>query len=250
MATATPLCLAVFDMAGTTVQDQQEVERCFLQAAAATGLKADADAILPMMGWAKQRVFETLWRAQLPADGTSLRANVEASYQAFKRILEDHYRTAPVAPTVGCLATFDWLRSRGIPIALNTGFYREVTDIILQRLGWDVGLNERYIGTAKSPIQMSVTPSEIYGQEGRPAPYMIQKAMYTLGVTDPQTVVVVGDTPADLQAAHYGHCHTLGVCNGTHLREQLAAHPHDALLPSLAEFPAHVEALFGVPAIA
>jgi phosphonatase-like hydrolase len=180
--------LVVFDMAGTTVQDHDEVLSCFLSAAAATGLAAEPEQVNPMMGWAKKRVFQALWNGQIGAEHPDYKRRVDQSFTDFKQRLEDHYRTQPVESTEGCLETFDWLRSHQIKIALNTGFYREVTNIILNRLGWDNGLNSDYVGNESSVIQSSITPSEIYGQEGRPAPYMIQKAMYQLGIKDPQAV--------------------------------------------------------------
>lgn len=232
--------LVVFDMAGTTVKDENEVEECFFVAAEATGLRAERDRIISMMGWAKKRVFETLWQEQSgeKADST---AQVEASYSKFKEILEHHYLTQPVQPTEGCLEIFDWLKSQGIQIALNTGFYREVTNIILDRLNWNQGLNANYIGSKDSVIQASVTPSEIYAQQGRPAPYMIQKAMYELGIKDPQTVVAIGDTPSDLQAGFNAHCRlSLGVTNGTHTSKQLAAYSNHGLLSSLYDLKAQL----------
>lgn len=228
--------LVVFDMAGTTVKDEQEVEKCFFLAAEQTGLHATTDQIVSMMGWSKKQVFQTLWEAQLGADCPNLSAQVDASYAIFCSALEEHYQTHPVCPTEDCLALFSYLHAQGIAIALNTGFYRKVTDIILNRLGWDVGLNSEYVGGPHSIIQVSVTPSEIYNQEGRPAPYLIQKAMYKLGVKDPQTVVVIGDTPSDLAAGINAHARlSLGVTNGTHGRSQLAAYPNDGLLDSLME---------------
>ncbi|MFM7423390.1 MAG: HAD family hydrolase [Elainella sp.] len=235
----TSIQLVVFDMAGTTVRDDNEVLHCFLEAAAATGLEAGAAEVNPMMGWPKKRVFQTLWQRQVGA--ADYQAKVEQSFGKFKLLLEDHYRTQPVVPTEGCLELFDWLRSRQIKIALNTGFYREVTDIILQRLGWDQGLNAEYVGS-DSLIQASITPSEIYNQEGRPAPYMIQKAMYLLGVRDPQTVAVLGDTPADLEAGFNAHCGlVLGVTNGTHTEAELQPYPHHGFLNSLPELPAKIQ---------
>lgn len=236
-----PIQLVVFDMAGTTVQDQREVEACFMAAADKTGLVADAAQVNAMMGLPKRRVFETLWDQQL---GQRDEAQIEQSYQIFREILETHYQTQPVVPTAHCLEVFDWLHSQGIAIGLNTGFYRQVTDIILQRLGWDQGLDHDCVGTPDSPIQVSITPSEIYGQEGRPAPYMIQKAMYKLGITDPQRVVAVGDTPVDLAAGMNAHCGlVLGVTNGTHTQAELAQHPHHGLLDSLAALPPRLQNL-------
>jgi len=224
-------------MAGTTVKDDHEVEKCFMQAAAKTGLQAPRDRVIAMMGISKKLVFQTLWAEQIDKEDPSYVSKVDTSFIEFKQILENHYRTQPVELTEGCLELFDWLRSQQIKIALTTGFYREVTDIILNRLGWDRGLNANYIGTDDSLIQASITPSEIYNQEGRPAPYMIQKAMYLLEITDPKQVVCIGDTPSDLAAGRNAGClYTFGVTNGTHTEEQLAAYPHDGLVASLAEF--------------
>jgi phosphonatase-like hydrolase len=234
--------LVVFDMAGTTVKDDNEVLHCFMEAALATGLKAEPAKVNPMMGWAKKSVFQTLWKDQIGADHPDYATQVEASYAKFKFLLEDHYRTQKVEPSEGCLETFEWMRSHRVKIALNTGFYREVTDIILHRLGWDRGLDQNYMGTETSLIQASITPSEIYNSEGRPAPYMIQKAMYRLGIQDPQTVAVVGDTPADLEAGFNAHCGlVLGITNGTHTRQELAQYPNQGLINSLKELPAQIE---------
>jgi phosphoglycolate phosphatase-like HAD superfamily hydrolase len=53
--------------------------------------------------------------------------------------LNVYYSENPVMPTEGCLETFDFLKGKGIKIALNTGFYRTVTDILLKQLNWKVG---------------------------------------------------------------------------------------------------------------
>lgn len=230
-------------MAGTTVRDQHEVEACFAQAAAATGLRATAARILAAQGQAKRFVFETLWREQLgPAVRPSaLGGRVDESYQVFRGILEAHYRTAEVVPTAGCLALLAFLRSQGVRVALTTGFYREVTDLILHRLGWDVGLDAQRRGNAHSFIDLSVASDEV--AEGRPAPLMIQKAMQVLGITDPQGVYNVGDTPSDLESGRRAGCaRSLGLVNGTHTRAQLAACPNDGLFASLTALHQHLQA--------
>jgi phosphonatase-like hydrolase len=230
--------LVVFDMAGTTVQDHNEVQQCFFQAAETTGLKTNADRINSMMGWSKKLVFQTLWAEQIGTGNPSYSAQVEQSYILFKQILETHYLTQPVEPTKGCLEVFNELKSQTIKIALNTGFYRKVTDIILNRLAWDKGLDNNYIGSEDSIIQASVTPDEIYNNQGRPAPYMIQKAMYKLGIKDSKQVIHIGDTPVDLAAGINANCLlSLAVTNGTHTREQLQQYPNDGLLDSLLELP-------------
>lgn len=132
---------------------------------------------------------------------------------------------------------FAYLHNRGIAIALTTGFYRVVTDIILEKLGWLAGLDDRRVGTADSLLQVSIASDEV--AHGRPYPHMIERAMNLLGVTDPKAVVNIGDTPSDLQSGRAaGVALNLGLTNGTHSQEQLAAHPHDLLLGSLRELPA------------
>ena len=229
-----PIQLVVFDMAGTTVTDHHEVEHCFAKAAAETGLFVSNERILAMQGLSKRFVFETLWKEQLGELHPDVPMQVDVSYAVFTRVLENHYLTNGATPTEGCLAVFAFLREHGIKIALTTGFYRIVTDIILSKLGWLDGLNDQHVGTADSIIQASIASDEV--ERGRPYPFMIERAMQLLGVDDPQTVVNLGDTPSDLQSGQAaGVLLNLGVTNGTHTAEQLANYPHHVLLGSLTE---------------
>jgi phosphonatase-like hydrolase len=226
--------LVVFDMAGTTVLDLHEVEQCFRLAAVKNGLLSSDERILALQGYAKLYVFTLLWTEQLGEGDPRVKESAAKSYADFKEILENHYRTQPVYPTEGCLELFEALHARGIKIALTTGFYREVADIILGRLGWVPSLD------AKEGIHLSVTPDEVNG-EGRPSPAMIQYAMEKLGITNLSEVINVGDTPVDLVfGKNAGVRMALGVCNGTHTREQLAAHPNDGLLDKISDLIAYV----------
>ena len=237
-----PIELVVFDMAGTTVTDRHEVERCFAEAAAQTGLFVTAERILAMQGLAKRYVFETLWKEQLGEMHPAVQPQADVSYAAFRGILENHYLTHGATPTEGCLKTFGYLRERGIAIALTTGFYRVVTDIILDKLGWLAALNGQHVGGPDSIIQASVASDEV--ERGRPYPHLIERAMQLLKVSNPKAVVNIGDTPSDLLSGRAaGIALNLGVINGTHTADQLDAYPHDYLLKSLAELPESVRQL-------
>ena len=232
-------------MAGTTVTDHHEVERCFAEAAAQTGLSVIDERILAMQGLAKRYVFETLWKEQLGEGHPDVQPQVDGSYAAFKRILEHHYLTNGATPTEGCLDTFAYLRERGVAIALTTGFYRVVTDIILDKLGWLAGLNGQRIGGPSSVIQASIASDEV--ECGRPYPLMIERAMTLLNVSSPKAVVNIGDTPSDLLSGRAaGVALNLGVTNGTHAADQLDAYPHDYLLGSLAELPSVISGQLSV----
>ena len=224
-------------MAGTTVTDHHEVERCFAEAAAQTGLFVTDERILAMQGLAKRYVFETLWKEQLGEMHPDIQPQVDSSYAAFREILENHYLTNGATPTAGCLDTFAYLRERGIAIALTTGFYRVVTDVILEKLGWLAGLDGQRIGGMNSIIQASIASDEV--ERGRPYPHLIERAMTLLNINNPRAVVNIGDTPSDLLSGRAaGVALNLGVTNGTHAADQLDAYPHDYLLESLAGLPA------------
>lgn len=228
--------MVVFDMAGTTVEDDKIVEGCLAQACAETGLNVSQERLLAVQGWKKSHVMEIFWQDQLGPDHPDLKAKAAHSYKRFREILEDWYEEHGAKPTEGTLETFDWLHKKGIKIALTTGFYREVTDIILRKLGWDQGLDETYVGNENTLIQVSISSDQV--PNGRPAPDLIFRAMDLLAVEDSKNVICVGDTPSDLGCGKAANCLlTLGVTNGTHTRQQLEHLPNDGLLGSIKEIP-------------
>lgn len=226
--------LVVADMAGTTMRDGGEIEDCFIAAAKQHGIQADRPRVLSMMGWSKRLVFETLYADQTKGEAAKDSKIVDDAYATFRELLERHYREQPVEPTDGAVECIRELRAAGVKVALTTGFYRVVTDIILDRLGWDRGLDGQRISTGESFVDASITSDEV--ASGRPAPDMIQRAMTLLKVTDPARVVKIGDTPSDLQAGKNAGCAlNLGLTNGSHSEAQLATEPNDALLANIGE---------------
>lgn len=217
-------------MAGTTVRDGGEVLHCFAEACRLEGLTATSGRLNALMGVSKLEVFQLLWREQLgpKTEPGQIEHLSRRAFHTFREILENHYREQPVEPADGAPEVFEWLRGRGVLIALNTGFYRAVTDIILHRIGW---------AEAGRPADLVIASDEV--PRGRPEPFMIQKAMKTLGVDDPRKVVKIGDTPADLLEGRRAGCAlSLAVTNGTHTQAELELLDHDGLLISLRELPA------------
>ena len=74
---------------------------------------------------------------------------------------------------------------------------------------------------------------------GRPFPDMIRELMRRMGIEDPQRVVKVGDTPADLEEGRNAGCGmVVGVTRGTHSRAELESYPHTDLIDTVADLPA------------
>ena len=225
--------LVIFDMAGTTVRDKKEVETCFAKALKRSGLNISEERILALQGWAKSRVFHLLWAEQIGDDHPEFEEKAETSYTLFRKILENHYKEHPVVPQPFAEEVLMWLKDNNIKTALTTGFYREVTDILLKQLGWSKGLNEKYMGGEDSIIDLSICSDDV--EKGRPAPDMIQLAMEKLQVSDKSKIVNVGDTPSDLQSAEAARVGlSVGVLNGTHSKNQLESLTHDVLINDLS----------------
>lgn len=230
-----PIKLVVLDMAGTTIQDLHEVEYCFKEAATLNQLQASDERILALQGYAKLEVFRLLWTEQLGEGNTDIEEKAQQSYRDFRNILENYYKEHPIIKTEGCETLFDYLHQNNIYIALTTGFYRKVANIILKKAGWLDSLNTNYLNVGnKTGIHLSVTPDEALS--GRPNPAMIHYAMKMLNIKDPKSVINIGDTPVDLQFGKNANVRlALAVSNGTHSYDQLKNHPNDGILANLSK---------------
>ncbi len=201
--------MVAFDVAGTVLNDDGLVISAFKKAFEATqpdlwpthGAEWTQYAI-DTMGQSKIHVFTEL----LGDAEKAHRANV-----AFEEFYLSEIAEVGAVPISGAEDVFKFLRSKGIAIALTTGFSRSTLDTLLIKLGW------------KDLIDISVTPGE--AGRGRPHPDMLQKAAATVGVTNPAGVIVLGDTAADMQAAvSFGAGQAIGVLTGAHDEHRL----HDA----------------------
>lgn len=214
------LKLVVFDMAGTTVRDNGQVPAAFTAALAEYGVTVTAEQLNRVRGSSKR---QAAW--QLLPDEPERDARAEKIYTAFCRHLTHHYQSEGVAAMDGATQVFQWLRAQGIKVALNTGFDRDITGLLLAALQWQDGV-----------VDAVLCGDDV--RQGRPAPYLIFHAMEATDVTEVRQVMNVGDTVLDLQAGYNASVRwNIGVLSGAHSREQLEQAPHTYLLPSIAALP-------------
>jgi phosphonatase-like hydrolase len=221
--------LVIFDMAGTTVRDDDAVNAC-LRAALAKHVEITRDEANSVMGLPKPIAIRLLLEEKI-ANGLAISATlVNTIHDDFLARMLKHYHSAPdVEPMPHTLDTFCRLKEAGVRLALDTGFSRPIVNAILERLGWNEG----------GLFDATVASDEV--QQGRPHPDLALKAMELTGVRDRRLVAKVGDTPSDLQEGTAAGCGlVVGVTNGSHTREQLAPYPHTHLIASLQELPALV----------
>ncbi|MHB1306307.1 MAG: HAD family hydrolase [Limisphaerales bacterium] len=213
--------LVVFDMAGTTVRDDDAVNRCLREALAAGGVEVTRDDVNEVMGLPKPVALQQILQRR---GGDDSPARIQALHGDFLQRMIRFYRTDPGVgemPEAG--QVLRRLKQAGVKTALDTGFSRDILDVICQRLGWGAELLDATVASDEVP-------------RGRPHPDLLFEAMRRTGVTDPARVAKVGDTPSDLQEGTAAGCSlVIGVTNGSHTREQLAAHPHTHLIAQLTE---------------
>jgi phosphonatase-like hydrolase len=215
--------LVVFDMAGTTIADGDAVNRCLRQALGASGVVVSPDAVNAVMGIPKP---EAIRRLLQQSSGSPVGADRVAFIHAdFATRMRATYESDPsIGEVPGMGRLFAALRREGVKVALDTGFSRDIADILLGRLGW---------GT-QGVLDATITSDEV--ARGRPAPEMIERLMHHVGVHELQRVAKVGDTPADLEQGMRARCGlVIGVTWGTHSRAQLARLPHTHLVDTVDE---------------
>lgn len=218
--------LVVFDMAGTTIEVGDLVASAFGSALEKNGVFVERDEIRERMGASKREVIRTFVERQHDGDAARL---VEWTYSDFNRTLCEGFESGDARPVPGAEETFSWLRENDVSVALTTGFDREVADAVLKTVGWEEGV-----------VDASLCSDDV--SRGRPAPYMIFRAMEAVGVDDVGRVVAVGDTPLDLQAGANARAgRVVGVLSGRYTAEQLGEFECANILPSVVELPELIE---------
>jgi phosphonatase-like hydrolase len=220
-----PVKLAVFDIAGTTVEDRKAVFTAFKRCFDAKGFAITEEIINPLMGYKKpdaiKKVLEFIGIYE--DDGI-----VDEIHNCFINEMKEYYEFSPdVKAMPGAEETMYQLKEKGIRIALNTGFSKEIADAVLRRMQWlEMGLVDDYIGSDEVP-------------EGRPDPAMINKLMDRAGMNDPKEVIKIGDTEADVNEGRNAGCLlVISVTTGAFTKTQLEQFGPDHILDNLSELPA------------
>lgn len=206
--------LVVLDVAGTTVQEHGLVYQALADTVIAAG--GSAQDVGRWMGAGKYEAISSMLG----------RSDVDSEFADFHERLAKLYAETPPTPLPGVPEALAWLRSNGVQVALTTGFDRPIVDGLLDVLGWREGVLDAVVCVDDVPA-------------GRPAPYMIFKAMELTGAGDVRRVLTAGDTVRDLEAGtNAGAGFVVGVLSGSQTAQELGAVRHTHLLPGVAEIPA------------
>lgn len=216
--------LAVFDMAGTTIEDHGLVYQALRGSVEETGATVSAADLQLWMGTDKVSAINALMRL---GGVEPVGESVHRAFGRFRELLAAFYAGQPPIALPGIETALQSLRTRGIKIALTTGFDDDVAYPLLESLGWSVG--------PAGLLDAVVTTTDV--RAGRPAPYMIQRAMERTSTVDTRKVLSAGDTLVDVQAAQNAGVLSIGVLTGSLTAEDFASVAPDYVLSSVAQVP-------------
>ncbi len=215
--------LVVFDMAGTTVKDKNFVGLAFQKAMESYGYEIAVEEVNPIMGYEKPVAIKMMLEGHEPDRSKITEKLIADIHTNFVSGMIEFYSTSrDIQPLPHVEETFQELRNNGIKIALNTGFSRDIADVIIGRLAWE------------NKIDMLVASDEVVN--GRPYPDMINKIKAELGIESSEDVAKVGDTEVDVNEGINAGCkYVIGVTTGAFTREALLPYSPTHVIDDISE---------------
>jgi len=215
--------LVVFDMAGTTVDEDNVVYKTVQKVINDEGYNVTLEDVLKY-GAGKEK-YQAI--SDVLKECTSLipiKVIADRAFSNFKIALEIAYDTLEIKTFEGTEELFKDLRKNQIKVVLNTGYDTKTAHSLLAKLGWVVG----------ETIDGLVTADDV--ENGRPEGDMILLAMKKTGITDSKKVLKVGDSAIDIEEGKSANCGmTVGVLTGAQTRAQIQEANPTYILESLTE---------------
>jgi phosphonatase-like hydrolase len=200
------LKMIVFDMAGTTVDEQNVVYKTLHRAIREAGFELSLDDVL-RQGAGKEKMQAIV---DILQDKHLEKSELQVIYNKFLLLLDEAYQHLEVVPQPGAVEIFYYLKAQNIKVVLNTGYNQQTADKLLAKLNWKVGVE----------IDGLITASQV--RANRPQPDMILLAMEQMGITNCDVVAKVGDSIIDIEEGKNAGCAlSIGITTGAHSFEQL-----------------------------
>jgi len=214
--------MVVFDMAGTTVDEDNIVYKTLQKSVNERGFDISLGEVLGEgAGKEKLQAIKSILKAYAHKQDDELS---EGIYRRFIRLLEEAYQSEEISPQPNALDVFHALKKKKILVILNTGYDEKTAQSLVRKLGWRKGVDFDGLITASDTSR------------NRPDPDMILLAMKQFGINDPLEVVKVGDSTIDIEEGkNAGCCLSVGITTGAHTREQLQSAGPDYIINNLLE---------------
>ncbi|MCX2433092.1 HAD-IA family hydrolase [Pedobacter sp. GR22-10] len=217
--------LVVFDMAGTTVKDENKVTQTFKSALHQYGYDVPDHIINPLMGY-KKIVAITKMLHLYEADASKITpVLIDQIHETFVRLMIEYYQQADFLEALpNATSTLLALKKAGIQVGINTGFSRDIAEVIIKRLEW----------REKDIFDYLVCSDEV--AEGRPNPGMINRLRQLAGIAEADEVAKVGDTEVDIREGQNAGCkYVIAVTTGAFTRAELEPYHPTHIIDNIAD---------------
>ncbi len=214
--------MVVFDMAGTTVDEDNLVYKTMLSTINRAGYSITLHEVLfEAAGKEKMKAIQDIFTSRkCPLDHGLL----SSIYSSFLKELETAYFDYPFKPHAGAEEIFSFLRERNILVVLNTGYSSIMAFDILAKLKWNIG----------RVVNDLITSSDVSHQ--RPDPSMIFLAMERFHLKNSIEIIKVGDSIVDIEEGKNAGCGiTIGITTGAQTYEQLLTAKPDKIIDKLLD---------------
>lgn len=215
--------MVVFDMAGTTVNEDNLVYKTVQQVINEQGFDVSLEEVLTHgAGKEKHQAITDVLAACTQTNPVA--AIADKAFTNFKPALAKAYEECTVTSFADMELFLEELRAHRIKIVLNTGYDRKTAASLLNKLGWSQGLQ----------YDVLVTADDV--ENGRPHPDMIFKAMKECHISDASVVLKAGDSEIDIMEGKNAGCGlTIGVLSGAQNEQQLRNAAPDYILNNVTE---------------
>lgn len=214
--------MVVFDMAGTTVDEDNVVYKTLRDAIVHYSYPITLNQVLEF-GAGKEKlqaVIDILKSIGFDADS----ATIDLIFKYFNSQLTKNYDTLLVKALPQVELVFKELKKRSIKVVLNTGYNRKTAESLILKLGWEESKH----------YDLLVTASDV--SNNRPQPDMILLAMSSFNIPNPKNVIKIGDSTVDIQEGQNANClFSIGITTGAHTRTQLVEVDPDFIIDDVSE---------------
>ena len=215
--------LVVFDMAGTTVDEQNIVYKTLHKSIKKASIDVSLKQVLThAAGKEKYKAIVDTISAVNP--NIEIKEIATKIFIDFQKELDKAYENLDVKTFKGVLELFSLLRKKDVKITLNTGYNTRIANLLLNKLGWKKGQEYDYL----------VSASDV--ENSRPHPDMILKAMQHFNIKGTANVLKAGDSAIDIEEGKNANCGiSVGVLSGAQTKEELLKANPDYILDNLGD---------------
>lgn len=190
----------IFDVDGTLVASNEAHARSWVDTLREAGFDVPFEVVWPMIGMGGDKVLPSISGVKAEsAEGKKL------SSRRWEIFLRDYL--PKLEPTAGSRALVKRLKDDGFEIVIASSAGGSELDTLLEAAG------------VADIIERKTSASD--AEDSKPDPDIVQAAVRKSGI-EPEELLMIGDTPYDVQAATGAHVHCIAFLSGGWTKEELA----------------------------